>query len=81
MLYYSLKYSYIQYGITVCGTAAKSLLNKIEVRQNNILRKISWNKKYCHVTNLYKTFELLKLRGIYKLVHAKLMFKTVNKKL
>ena len=50
MLYHILGYSYIQYGITVLGTAAKLLLHKIEVKQNNTSRTISWSTKYCHIT-------------------------------
>ena len=42
---------------------------------------ISWSKKYCHVTKLYKSFESLKLQDIYKLELGKLMFKIVNNEL
>ena len=81
MLYYSFGYSYIQYRITVWDTPVKSLLHKIDVRQNNILRTISWSKKYDHVSKHYKSFELLKLQDIYELELEKLMLKTVNNKL
>ena len=56
LLYYSLEYPYIRYRITVWGTAVKSLLYRIEVGQNNILRMISWSTKYCQATKLHKSF-------------------------
>ena len=64
MLCYNLGYSHVLHGITLWGTAAKSLLHRIQVEQNNILRTISWSKKYCHVTELHKNFELSKLQDI-----------------
>ena len=67
MLRYSLGYSCIQYEITVWDPAAKSLLLKIEVKQINILKAISRSKKYCHVSKLYKSFELFKLQDIYQI--------------
>ena len=55
---HSLGYSPIQYGITVWGTAAKSLLHRIEVGQNSILITISEQiVGYCRVTKVYTNFE------------------------
>ena len=45
MLYYSLVYNRVQYGISIWGTATKSRLYEINVRLNNIVRTISWKKK------------------------------------
>ena len=63
------------------GYSEKSLSHEIEVKQNKILRRIFWSKKYCHVTKFYKSFELLKLQDIYKLELEKLIFKIVNNEL
>ena len=57
MLYYSLIYSRIQYGIVTWGTANKTLMQELNVKLNNIVRTITYtgSSKYCPVTSLYKT--------------------------
>ena len=74
MLYYCFIYSKIQYGIIICGDASKIYLKELSVRLNNIICKITFNKKYSHVINLYKNLNLLKLSDIYKLELAKFMY-------
>ena len=46
---------------------------------NNIVRTITWNKKFTHVFHLYQTF--FKLNDIYKLEFAKFMHKLYNNNL
>ena len=48
---------------------------------NNIVRTITWNKKFSHVTHLYKNLNYLKLNDIYHLELAKFMHKICNNKL
>ena len=55
MLYYSLIYSRIQYGVVTWGTANKTLMQELYVKLNNIVRTITYSSKYCPVTSLYKT--------------------------
>ena len=74
MLYYSLIYSRIQYGLLVWGTAAKSQLNELMIRLNNVIRTITYSSKYCPMTVRYKTLNFLKLSGIYKLELGKFMY-------
>ena len=97
MLYYSFVYSILNYGIIVWGTATQNQLHEINVRMNNIVRTITWNKlyksflfnciklyknnKFSHVTHLYKKLNYLKLNDIYHLELAKLMHKICNNKL
>ena len=94
MLYYSFVYSRITYGITAWGgitygitaesfesTAYRNFLREVEVKQNNIIRTITWNKKFSHVNHLYKQLEILKLVDVYKLELAKFMHKLFNNKL
>ena len=83
MLYFSLAYSRIQYGITVTlwGTFAKSCMREINVRLNNVVRLMTYSKKYSHVSQLYKHLNLLKLNDIYKFELAKFMCLLRNKKL
>ena len=75
LLYYSLVYSRLQYGITVWGTASATDLHEVKVTQNNIIRTITFSRKFASVTDLYKKLNLLKLDDIYKLQLAKLMNK------
>ena len=81
MSYYAFVCSRVQYGISVWGTAAKTKLREIEIRLNNIVRTITWSKRFTHVTHLYKKLELLKLHDLYKLEIAKIMHKLFNNKL
>ena len=76
MLYYSFVYSRITYGITAWGTASRNFLREVEVGQNNIIRTITWNKKFSHVNHLYKQLEILKLVDVYKLELAKFIYAT-----
>ena len=48
---------------------------------DNIVRTITWNKKFTHVSHLYQNLSLLKLNDIYKLELAKFMHKLDNNNL
>ena len=65
MLYYSLIYSRIQYGIVTWSTANQTLMHELNVKLNNIVRAITYSSKYCPVTSFYKTLNFLKLDNIY----------------
>ena len=67
MVYPSLVYSRLQYGIIIWATGTKTLLQEIRVLQNNIIRILTYNKKFSHVTPLYKKLNLLKFDDIYEL--------------
>ena len=73
MLYYSLIYSRIQYGIVTWGTANQTLMPEL-------FRTITYSSKYCPVTSLYKTLNFLKLDDIYRLEVAKFMYQLHHKK-
>ena len=73
MLYHSFACSRISYEITAWGTAANKYLKEIETKLNNILRTITWNKKFSRVTQLIKNIKLLKQRTVYNLKSAKFM--------
>ena len=81
MLYFSLVYSRIQYGITLRGTSAKSYMRKINVRLNNVVRLMTYSKKYSHASQLYKHLNLLKFNDIYKFELAKFIYLLHNKEL
>ena len=79
--YYSFVYSRLTYGITTWSTAAQNQLREIEVKLNNIIRTLTWNKNFSRVSQLYKKFGLLKLHDVYKLDLAKFMHKLFKNKL
>ena len=81
MLYYSFVYSCVNYGITTWGRANQSKKHEIEVKINNIVRTITWNKKFNHVSHLHQNLNLFKLNHIYKLELAKFMHKLYNNNL
>ena len=58
MLYHSFVYSRLTYGITAWGTSAQNQLREIEVKLNNIIRTMIWNKKFSHVSQLYKSSQV-----------------------
>ena len=73
LLYYSLIYSRVQYGIILWGTATYTRKKEIVLRLNNIVRIMIWSRKFDHVSILYKQLKLLKLDDIYKLELSKFM--------
>ena len=79
--YYGFVYSCVNYGIATWGTADQNKTHEIEVKMNNIVRTITWNKKFSHVSYLYQNLNLLKLNDIYKLELAKFMYKFYNNNL
>ena len=75
MLCFSLVHCHKKYSIVSWGIATNSIFQPLEVVHNNILRTIAYNNYGCHITPLYKSLNILKLRDIYKLELAKLMRK------
>ena len=73
LLYYSLIYSLVQYGIMLWGTATYTRQKEIVLRLNNFVRIMTWSRKFDHVSILYKQLKLLKLEDIYKLELSKFM--------
>ena len=55
MLYHSIIYSRIQYGIVTWGTINQTLMHELNVKLHNIVRTITYRSKYCPVISLYKT--------------------------
>ena len=81
MLYYSFVHSNLNYGIIVWGTATQNQLHEINEGINNIMRTITWNKKFSLISYLYKKLNYLKLNDIYRLKLAKFMQKICNNEL
>ena len=81
-MYYSLVYSYLQYSVICWGTTTKSLLHRLQVKQNHIVRIISNKmKKKNKLKPFYEKFKFLHLEGIFRLKTAKFMMKLNTNKL
>ena len=62
------------------GGSCRKYLKEIKTKLNNIVRTITWNKKFSRVTQLFKNLKLLKLRDVYNLDLAKFMHQLYNNK-
>lgn len=78
MVYYSLVYSKLLYGILSWGSASLTTLKPLEVMQNNIIRVMQSAKWKSHVTPLYHKLNLLKIKDIAKQELGIFMFKLTN---
>ena len=67
MLYYSIVYSRIHYGISAWGTASEVKLKQLRVRLNTILKIIGEKDYNTPITELYQHLNFLILDDIYKL--------------
>ena len=77
-LYYSFVYSRIAYGIEVYGSCNTTLLTKVQVMQNKLL-KILYNKDCGYSTNtLYHELKLLQVKHIHELLLLKFIHIVLN---
>lgn len=81
LVYYSMFHSHLQYSLLNWGRAAKTLLHKLEVLQNNILRACFFSSRYNRTNVLYFKFGALKLHDMFEMEIAKFMFKFNNQML
>ena len=83
LLYYSLVYPHLLYGILTWGSTNNSVLHPLQVLQNRLIRIIRRVRKLDHITNnsLYQKLSILKIKDIYHLEMAKFMYLYHNNKL
>ena len=67
LLYYSLFYSFISYGISVWGLTHPTVLDPLGKIQKKVVRAITFNSKYAHTTLLFYNLRLLKIHDIHSL--------------
>ena len=67
LLYYSLFYSFISYGISVWGLTHPTVLDPLYKLQEKVVRAITFNNKYTHTTPLFYNLLLLKIHEIHSL--------------
>ena len=80
-LFYSITYSKLQYGILTWGSAKKNELGALSTRLHKMIKTITFAKKFCHISPIFKALYILKIDDIYQLELGKLMCQTFNGKI
>ena len=78
MLYYSIVYPHILYGIILRGSTYASHLKRLQLLQNKAVCAIcslNWRE---HVTSCFDRLSILKVRDVAKMEMAKFVHKSVN---
>ena len=78
LLYYSLFYSFISYGIVVWGLTHPTILDCLFRLQKRVVRAISFKDIYAHSTPLFYKLKLLKLFDIHTLNLLSLVYEYQN---
>ena len=73
-LYYSLVYPYLDYGVSLWGSANAKLTNKLKTTQKKTIRIIMGEKYNAHATPIFQKLKILRFEDIYKYSLAKHMF-------
>ena len=73
-LYYSLFYSYIDYGITLWGASYAQHINKLQTSQKKAIRLITGSKYYDHTDPLFRSTKMLKIKDMYEYKMDKFMY-------
>jgi len=74
-IYYSLVYPHLIYGILSWGTASTTILKRLQIIQNKIIKIINFKSPYDHVSPLYKQLSILNIDKIFTFNCLKLMYK------
>ena len=77
-LYQTLIQPHLDYGITFWGGAHNTNLNKLTVIQKKVIRNITNSKYNQHTDPLFKELKILKLKQLYTLQAAKLIYKATQ---
>ena len=77
--YYSLFYSFVSYGITVRGLTYKSLVQKLIVIQQKIVRVMTFNKMNAHTNPIFIHLEFLKIEDIRQFQLLSFVYDCLNK--
>ena len=78
-IYYSIFSSHLLYGCQAWGQHSNPHFKKIETLQNNALRLITFSEFNAHVSPLYKSLKILKLKDQITLQNCLLVCDQLNK--
>ena len=81
ILYYSMVYPYLTYGIALWGSTFQCHIHKLKVLQKKAIRCICGAKYNAHSDPIFKQLSILKFDDIYKLNVAKIMLTYVREEL
>ena len=77
-IFYSCVYSRIQYGLEVYGTCNKTLLGKLQIIQNKLLRILGSKDRYYSTRQLHNDYDLLNIVEIRNMMILKFVYKCVK---
>ena len=77
-LYHGLVSSHLSYATVAWGTANKTLINKLQIAQNRVVRNITFTNRYTALKPLYNSLSLLNITNMIKLERGKFMHKYVH---
>jgi hypothetical protein len=77
-LYYSFVYSHINMHILSWGGSPSTVLKKIKVAQNNVIRNLSLSTEGIHTYELYNNLNILTMEQLYILRCAEFVFSASN---
>ena len=82
-LYYNFAYPHFKSGIISAGSGTKSLIEKIQVIQNKIIRITNFKclNDRVKMNKLYKSMNILQIKDIYELEMSKFMHSFYHKQL
>ena len=78
IVYFSLFHSHVQYSLLNWGRASKSILYKLKIHQNKILKAMLFCSKQDQTNLLYFKLKILKLKDMIAMEYAKFIFKFNN---
>ncbi len=78
MLYYSLFYPHLIYGVLLWGSTHQSHLNKIITSQKRAVRILSGADRSAHTNELFHNLKILKFKDVYNLYLSNYMFKQIH---
>ena len=73
-LYYSMFHSYMSYGLLLWGSAKKTYLHPLEIKQNKAIRAIAHAKYNAHAEPLYVSLTIPKLCNLKKIETCRFMY-------
>ncbi len=71
LIYNSIVYPYLSYGIVIWGAAYKTHLDKLRIQQKKIIRRINGAQYDAHSEPIFKELNFLKIEDIYKVNAAR----------
>ena len=81
VLYYSMIYPHLQYGITIWGNTYEKYLKRLRTLQNKAVKVLGGGRWQEHASAYYSQLNILKLEDLYTYKVAKLMHKYSQNKL